>query len=62
MKIQFKVDLYNCDECAKRIQDRLLELPGVSMVNIDREHELVSVVSDGQTSLEDIVRALYEMS
>lgn len=61
MKIQFKVEMYRCGECAKRIKDGLLELPGVSVVDVDLEKELVSLVSDRRTSLEDIVRALYGM-
>lgn len=61
MKIKFKVNNFKCGDYASQIKAGLLELPGVSVVEVDLENEQVSVTSDRQTSLEDIVRALYEM-
>lgn len=61
MKINFKIDHYQCGDCVKKIKIGLLELPGVSEVEVDPDNERISVVSDRQTSLEDIVKALHEM-
>ncbi len=61
MKINFKLDNYQCGDCARKIKIALLELPGVSEVEVDPANQRISVVSDRQTSLEDIVKALYEM-
>lgn len=60
MKITFKLENLSRGLHVNKIKTGLLELPGVTAVEVDLENELVSVLSDQQTSLEDIVIALYQ--
>lgn len=55
-----KVEGMHCEKCEAKVKNALIELDGVSSVEVNLNDKLVSVSHDGRSGMEELVESAIE--